>query len=94
MGFIYCEDNAIPLADIEPRPEPDVKVDLSVVDSPPLVGNYTNDAIANAEQVANTISTTVSTPEQFSCHECTNCTSKADFITRACETGITMCYVR
>lgn len=90
VGIIHCQDNVPPLADLEPRQDGDVQVDLSVHDNPPppLV-NDTNNLIINEGSA-----TTTPPPEPFSCHECINCTSKADFITQVCDAGIKMCYVR
>jgi len=93
VGIIHCQDNIPVLADIEPHPDSDVHIDLSINDNPPQPVNYANNLAENGDIPPKFISTTIQTPEPFSCHECTNCISKSDFISRVCEAGITMCYV-
>jgi hypothetical protein len=93
VSIIHCEDNIPVLADIEPRLDGDAHVDLSVNDNLPQPVNDKNNLAGNGGITTKIISTTTQTPEPFSCHECTNCTSKSDFVSRICEAGITMCYV-
>jgi hypothetical protein len=93
VGVIYCQENVV-LADIEPRPDNDVRVDLAVDDSPLKIDpKDTNTLPTNEGTATETTSTTTPIPEAFSCHECTNCNSKSDFTPRPCVTGVTMCYV-
>ena len=66
---------------------------MCIDDNPQQQDNDTNDFGGNQGLITRIISTTTPTPKPFSCHECTNCTSKSDFISRICESGITMCYV-
>jgi hypothetical protein len=91
VGIIHCQDHAPILADIEPRQDGDVHVDLSVIDSPSELDDDPNNLAGDGGLVTRIILTTTPTPEPFSCHECRNCNSKSDFVTRVCETG--MCYV-
>jgi hypothetical protein len=87
VSIIHCQDIPV-LADIEPRADGDVHVDLSIYDHPRQLANDADNLGGNGG-----IATTTQTPEPFSCHECTNCTSKSDFFIRVCGAGITMCYV-
>ncbi|CAF2532155.1 unnamed protein product [Rotaria sp. Silwood2] len=94
IGIIYCQDAGQALADIEPAEE-EIKVGLSIVDSPPeQVNNETNNLVANDGINTETTSTvTTPAPEPFTCPECTNChLEKSNVVTRVCEVGINMCY--
>jgi hypothetical protein len=96
VGNIYCQGSVPPLASLDAS-DNDVSAGGTVNDNP--VGELPkdiNNSPANEASVTGTsspIPSTTTTPEPFSCHECTNCNSKSDFISRVCEEGVTMCYV-
>jgi len=94
LGIIHCQDNVPVLADIEPPQDDDMETGFSVDDSSLQLVNDTDNLAENRDIITKLISTTNQTSEPFSCHECSNCNSKSDFISRICESGITMCYVR
>lgn len=87
LGMVSCDETRPTLMSIEPPASNDVvKIDLSINDAPLSAAEGTT-------LTSSTVSTSTQTPEAFACYQCTNCTSKSDFVTQTCESDITMCYI-
>ncbi len=93
LSIIHSQDTVPELADIEPHQDDAVQVGLSVDDDSVQQMNNTNNIVGNEDIATRIIPTTIQTPVPFSCHECTNCNSKSDYLPHVCDSGIKMCYV-
>lgn len=82
VGIIYCQDHNGLSNDIDQPNEPDFTVNLSIDTRPKSAYGATGSGSMSSRM-----------SEAFSCHECINCNSKSDLLTRTCEPGINMCYV-
>jgi hypothetical protein len=82
VGIIYCQDNDVLSDDMDQSDVPDFKVNLSIdILSKSSHGVKLTDLMNSQKS------------EEFTCHECTNCTSKSELTSRVCQSGINMCYV-